>query len=112
MGVGRPDRVHNLFPAHIFLTVGNVVGNGLVEEKSFSINVSRSREAIDELKRLGGLTPEERGKLNKIIGFHNILVYDYLNVNEDITQAIITKQDYTFVIQIAEKLMRLLDEKG
>jgi len=57
----------------------------------FGINVSRSREAIDELKRLGELTPEEREKLNKIIGFRNILVHNYLNVNENITQAIITK---------------------
>jgi len=78
----------------------------------FDINVSRSREAIDELKQRGELTQEEREKLNKIIGFRNILVHDYLNVNENITQAIITKQDYTFIVQIAEKLMRLLDEKG
>ncbi len=78
----------------------------------FGINVSRSREAIGELKQRGELTPEEYEKLNKIIGFRNILVHDYLNVNENITQAIITKQDYTVVVQIAEKLMRILDEKG
>ena len=78
----------------------------------FNINVSRSREAISELKQRGELTPGEHEKLNKIIGFRNILVHDYLNVNENITQAIITKQDYTFVVQVAEKLMRLLDEKG
>jgi uncharacterized protein YutE (UPF0331/DUF86 family) len=62
----------------------------------FSINVSRSREAVDELKRLGELTKNEHNKLTKIIGFRNILVHDYLNVDDTITMAIITKQDYLF----------------
>jgi uncharacterized protein YutE (UPF0331/DUF86 family) len=62
----------------------------------FSINVSRSREAVDELKRLGELTRNEHNKLTKIIGFRNILVHDYLNVDDTITMAIITKQDYLF----------------
>jgi uncharacterized protein YutE (UPF0331/DUF86 family) len=75
----------------------------------FSINVSRSREAVDELKRLGELTRDEHNKLTKIIGFRNILVHDYLNVDDTITMAIITKQDYLFTIQIAEKLMGILD---
>jgi uncharacterized protein YutE (UPF0331/DUF86 family) len=75
----------------------------------FSINVSRSREAVDELKRLGELTKNEHNKLTKIIGFRNILVHDYLNVDDTITMAIITKQDYLFTVQIAEKLLGILD---
>jgi uncharacterized protein YutE (UPF0331/DUF86 family) len=75
----------------------------------FSINVSRSREAVDELKRLGELTRDEHNKLTKIIGFRNILVHDYLNVDDTITMAIITKQDYLFTVQIAEKLLGILD---
>jgi uncharacterized protein YutE (UPF0331/DUF86 family) len=75
----------------------------------FSINVSRSREAVDELKRLGELTRNEHNKLTKIIGFRNILVHDYLNVDDTITMAIITKQDYLFTVQIAEKLLGILD---
>ena len=75
----------------------------------FSINVSRSREAVDELKRLGELTGDEHNKLTKIIGFRNILVHDYLNVDDTITRAIITKQDYLFTVQIAEKLLGILD---
>jgi uncharacterized protein YutE (UPF0331/DUF86 family) len=75
----------------------------------FAINVSRSREAVDELKRLGELTRYEHNKLTKIIGFRNILVHDYLNVDNTITMAIITRQDYLFTIRIAEKLMGILD---
>ncbi|MFA7166456.1 MAG: DUF86 domain-containing protein [Desulfoplanes sp.] len=95
------------------ILIESVIGlSRYVLSTCFGINVSRSREAIDELKRLGELTSEEREKLNKIIGFRNILVHDYLNVNENITQAIITKQDYTFIVQVAEKLIHLLDKKG
>ncbi|MDD2219569.1 MAG: DUF86 domain-containing protein [Desulfoplanes sp.] len=95
------------------ILIESVIGlSRYVLSTCFGINVSRSREAIDELKRLGELTSEEREKLNKIIGFRNILVHDYLNVNENITQAIITKQDYTFIVQVAEKQIHLLDKKG
>jgi len=78
----------------------------------FAINVSRSREAIEELKRLGELTSDERNKLNRIIGYRNVLVHDYLNVDDTITESIITRKDYAFIVQIAEKLMGILDEKA
>jgi len=95
------------------ILIESVIGlSRYVLSTCFAINVPRSREAIDELKRLGEFTAGEREKLNKIIGFRNVLVHDYLNVDENITKAIITKQDYTFIVQIAEKLTRILVEKG
>ncbi len=79
------------------ILIESVIGlSRYVLNTAFSINVSRSREAVDELKRLGELTKNEHNKLTKIIGFRNILVHDYLNVDDTITMAIITKQDYLF----------------
>lgn len=78
----------------------------------YGVDVSRTREAIHELKRLGELTSQERDKLNKIIGYRNVLVHDYLNVDENITMVIIKKQEYAFILQIVEKLIRILDEKN
>jgi uncharacterized protein YutE (UPF0331/DUF86 family) len=79
------------------ILIESVIGlSRYVLNTAFSINVSRSREAVDELKRLGELTRNEHNKLTKIIGFRNILVHDYLNVDDTITMAIITKQDYLF----------------
>jgi uncharacterized protein YutE (UPF0331/DUF86 family) len=77
----------------------------------YGVDVSRTREAIHELKRLGELTSQEQDKLNKIIGYRNVLVHDYLNVDENITMVIIKKQEYAFILQIVEKLIRILDEK-
>ncbi len=95
------------------ILIESVIGlSRYVLNTCFNINVSRSREAIHELKRLGEFTSGEWDRLNKIIGYRNVLVHDYLNVDENITMAIITKQDYAFIVQIAEKLMRILDEKG
>jgi uncharacterized protein YutE (UPF0331/DUF86 family) len=92
------------------ILIESVIGlSRYVLNTAFSINVSRSREAVDELKRLGELTRNEHNKLTKIIGFRNILVHDYLNVDDTITMAIITKQDYLFTAQIAEKLLGILD---
>jgi uncharacterized protein YutE (UPF0331/DUF86 family) len=83
-----------------------------VADTCFGVNVSRSREAIDELKSLGVFTREEREALMKIIGFRNVLVHDYLNVDEVIVHAIVKKQEYGVVTGVARKLMQTLDEKG
>ena len=83
-----------------------------VADTCFGINVSRSREAIDELWSLGVLNQEEREALTKIIGFRNVLVHDYLNVDEAIVHAIVKKQEYGFIAGIARNLMLVLDEKG
>ncbi|WNB74514.1 type VII toxin-antitoxin system HepT family RNase toxin [Methylomonas koyamae] len=63
-------------------------------EQKYQLSVSQSREALDELKSRGVLTSEQHGELMKIIGFRNVLVHDYLDVNDGIVQAIVTKKQY------------------
>lgn len=93
--------------------IESVVGlSRYVADTCFGINISRSREAIDELKALGVFTREEQEALTRIIGFRNVLVHDYLNVDEVIVHAIVKKQEYGFISEIAGKLMQVLDEKG
>jgi len=68
----------------------------LVQQK-YQLSVSQSREAVDELKRRGDLTFQQHEALLKIIGFHNVLVHDYLEINESIVHAIIKKRDYAIL---------------
>ncbi|WP_197488548.1 HepT-like ribonuclease domain-containing protein [Methylomonas koyamae] len=63
-------------------------------QQKYQLSFSQSREALDELKSRGDLTPEQHGELMKIIGFRNVLVHDYLDVNDGIVQAIVTKKQY------------------
>ena len=93
--------------------IESVVGlSRYVADTCFGINISRSREAIDELKALGVFTREEQEALTRIIGSRNVLVHDYLNVDEVVVHAIVKKQEYRFISEIARKLMQVLDEKG
>jgi len=68
----------------------------LVQQK-YQLSVSQSREAVDELKRRGDLTFQQHEALLKIIGFRNVLVHDYLDINESIVHAIIKKRDYAIL---------------
>ena len=74
----------------------------LVQQK-YTLSVSQSREAIDELKTRGDLTANQYQQLLAIIGFRNILVHDYLDINEAIVEAIIIKKHYA----IMEELLML-----
>ncbi len=60
----------------------------------YALTVSQSREAIDELKSRGDLSFQQHQKLLKIIGFRNVLVHDYLDLNEDIVRALVVNKDY------------------
>ena len=42
-------------------------------------------------------------KWNKIIGFRNTVVHEYMNVSEDIVFAIVRKQTYQFVLDFLNK---------
>lgn len=66
-------------------------------QQKYRLTVSQSREALDELKSYGDLTPEQHGELMKIIGFRNVLVHDYLDVNDGIVQAIVAKKQYAIL---------------
>lgn len=66
-------------------------------QQKYRLTVSQSREALDELKNRGDLTTETHAELMKIIGFRNVLVHDYLDVNDGIVQAIVTKKQYAIL---------------
>ncbi len=65
----------------------------LVQQR-YQLSVSKSREALDELKIRGDLSSEQHQEVLKIIGFRNVLVHDYLDVNEAVVKAIIEQGLY------------------
>ena len=83
----------------------------LVQQK-YQLNVSQSREALDELKKRGDITFQQHTQLLKIIGFRNVLVHDYLNIsdiNTVIIESIVIQQQYllldTFISKWQQELL-------
>lgn len=66
-------------------------------QQKYHLSVSQSREAVDELKSRGDLDFQQHEELLKIIGFRNVLVHDYLDLNDGIVQAVITKRHYAIM---------------
>jgi uncharacterized protein YutE (UPF0331/DUF86 family) len=65
--------------------------------QKYNLSVSQSREAVDELKSYGDLNVQQHDELLKIIGFRNVLVHDYLELNDGIVQAVIKKRHYAIM---------------
>jgi len=63
-------------------------------QQKYQLKVSQSREALDELKKRADLTPQQHKQLLKIIGFRNVLVHDYLDIDDEIVKAIVIGQQY------------------
>jgi uncharacterized protein YutE (UPF0331/DUF86 family) len=63
-------------------------------QQKYQMSVSQSREALDELKKRADITPAQHKQLIKIIGFRNVLVHDYLEINNAIVEAIVIQQQY------------------
>lgn len=66
-------------------------------QQKYSLSVSQSREALDELKSRGDLTQQQHEESLKIVGFRNVLVHDYLDINDGIVQAVIIKRHYAIL---------------
>jgi len=66
-------------------------------QQKYNLSVSQSREALDELKSRGDLTVRQHEELLKIVGFRNVLVHDYLEINDGIVQAVVTKKHYAIM---------------
>jgi len=79
-------------------------------EITFNIHVSKSREAIDVLHLKGVFDDHIYQQLNKMIGFRNVLVHDYLNLNPAIIQSIVRQQHYNLVIQQLQTLLKCLEK--
>jgi uncharacterized protein YutE (UPF0331/DUF86 family) len=80
----------------------------LVQQK-YNLSVSQSREALDELKSRGDLTARQHDELLKIVGFRNVLVHDYLEINDGIVQSVITKRHYAIIERLVLQWQQALD---
>jgi len=80
-----------------------------VVQQKYQLTVSQSREAIDELKNRADLEPLQHQQLLKIIGFRNILVHDYLTLDDAIVAAIVTQQHYRLLDSLTSKWRHELD---
>jgi uncharacterized protein YutE (UPF0331/DUF86 family) len=83
-----------------------------VAEQRFGVKVLRTREALDELYARQALTPDEHGQAMKMVGFRNVLVHDYLSVEEEIVRALVRGRMYSLIGRLRNKLMGLLEESG
>jgi uncharacterized protein YutE (UPF0331/DUF86 family) len=81
----------------------------LVQQK-YQLNVSQSREALDELKKRGDLSFQQLKPLLKIIGFRNVLVHDYLDMNNIIIEAIVIQQQYLLLNDFISKWQQELEQ--
>ena len=89
--------------------VESIIGfSRYVVDVCLGIKVSKSREAIDVLKRNEIINSEEHKKLQGMVGCRNVLVHDYLNVDEAIIQAIVMKKEYACIADIFSKIQRAL----
>lgn len=79
-----------------------------VYKEKFNITVTKSRAALDGLYKHNALERAEYESAMKLIGFRNVLVHDYLDVNQDIIEAIIRKKLYSQIALISQKILNLL----
>jgi uncharacterized protein YutE (UPF0331/DUF86 family) len=66
-------------------------------QQKYNLSVGQSREALDELKSRGDLTVQQHEELLKIVGVRNVLMHDYLEINDGIVQAVVTKKHYAIM---------------
>ena len=72
-------------------------------QQKYKLSLSQSREAIDELRSRGDLSYQQHQELLKIIAFRNVLVHDYLEINDGIVQAVVTKKHYAVIEELTLK---------
>lgn len=90
--------------------IGSLVGlSRYVAEQRFGVKVMKTREALDELRSRQVLTKDEHANAMRMIGFRNILVHDYLDVEEPIVRALVTKREFVSIGKLRDKLFSLLD---
>jgi uncharacterized protein YutE (UPF0331/DUF86 family) len=78
-------------------------------QQKYQVSLSQSREALDELKSRGDLSFQQHEEVLKIIGFRNVLVHDYLDVNDGIVQAVVTKKQYAVMESLVIAWREALD---
>jgi uncharacterized protein YutE (UPF0331/DUF86 family) len=78
-------------------------------QQKYNLSVSQSREALDELKSRGDLNFQQHEELLKIIGFRNVLVHDYLEINDGIVQSVVTQRHYAIMENLILKWRQEMD---
>lgn len=92
------------------ILVESVIGmSRYVAETALGIRVAKSRESLDELRRMGVLDHEVHSRLLRIVGFRNILVHDYLNIDDVVVSAIVRKREYVFLVDVLSMLTAYLN---
>lgn len=70
----------------------------------YNQSVSKSREAVDELFKQGHFTEDQYRQFLGVIGFRNILVHNYLNVNYEVVKGIVHDRKYNIIQQSIQEL--------
>jgi len=92
------------------ILVESVIGmSRYVAETALGIRVAKSRESLDELRRMGVLDHDTHSRLLRIVGFRNILVHDYLSIDDVVVSAIVKKREYAFLMEVLALLTAYLD---
>lgn len=92
------------------ILVESVIGmSRYVAEAVLGVRVGKSREGLDELRRAQLMDPQTHAKLMKIVGFRNVLVHDYLNIEDEVVQALVDKGESDFLLTVLTDLMGIMD---
>ncbi len=78
-------------------------------QQKYSISVAKSREAFDELKSRDDISLHDHEEIMRILGFRNILVHDYLEVQTQIVKSVLSKKLYSIVSVFTEKWIEKLN---
>jgi uncharacterized protein YutE (UPF0331/DUF86 family) len=93
------------------ILVESVIGmSRYVAEAVLDVRVGKSREGLDELRRAQLLDPQTHTRLMKIVGFRNVLVHDYLNIEDNVVQALVDKGEYDFLPTVLTNLIGIMDK--
>lgn len=92
------------------ILVESVIGmSRYAAEAVLGVRVGKSREGLDELRRAQLMDPQTHAKLMKIVGFRNVLVHDYLNIEDEVVQALVDKGESDFLLTVLTDLMGIMD---
>lgn len=58
---------------------------------------------------MGVLDHAVHSRLLRIVGFRNILVHDYLNIDDVVVSAIVRKREYVFLVDVLSMLTAYLN---
>lgn len=99
-------------PRALQILVESVIGmSRYVAEAVLGVRVGKSREGLDELRRGRLMESPTHAKLMKIVGFRNILMHDYLNIEDDVVQALVDKGEYAFLLTVLTDLIGIMDRQ-